>query len=299
MIEKLTKLLRALGYRTGKNSQKKSIAQLKGIIGFQIDLTKNEFLLDALEFLQNLKIHGAEFSSIKTHLLITIDRLVFQINSWEELFILNEVFVDKVYNIESPSKFAVIDIGMNVGISSLYFASKEGCEKIFAYEPFAQTIEKAKKNLELNPAVSGKITVFNIGLGFPERKVGVYYSEKMKGSVGIYENALVNESEDKVLQGLEIRDVTEWIRKNFDSYNGAFIVKIDCEGAEYEIIRRLNETNLLQKISYFMIEWHGKGPKDLASIFLKNDYTVMEKESEHSYRGMIYCKKENEFNYGG
>src|SRR6185312_6672086 len=45
------------------------------------------------------------------------------------------------YNLIVPTekKIALIDIGMNVGITSLFYASKPNVEKVFSFEPFVPT----------------------------------------------------------------------------------------------------------------------------------------------------------------
>ena len=52
-----------------------------------------------------------------------------RINDEEELFILSEVFLEGAYNLISPTqkKIALVDIGMNVGITSLFLCLKEKC----------------------------------------------------------------------------------------------------------------------------------------------------------------------------
>jgi FkbM family methyltransferase len=293
MIEKITmKLLRVLGYHSPERFRHSSFRQLKKITGIEVNAENNGFLFEALDLLQSLKDIGAVFSEKDAKLMVEARQMKFLINSWEELFILNEVFVKKIYDTNLPDKYALIDIGMNVGITSLFFASKSGCEIIFAYEPFPATIEKANRNFEMNMSFE-KIHVFPFGLGYPARKVPVYYSDILKGSVGIYENALANQSSDRQVKELEIRDVAENVERNLTMYEGSYLAKIDCEGAEYEIIRRLDETNLLRRISSFMVEWHGDGAQELKEIFVNNNYWVETHPSEHPYRGMIYSKKKN------
>ena len=54
--------------------------------------------------------------------------------------------------------------------------------------------------------------------------------------------------------------------------NGSIVMKIDCEGCEYEIILSANE-KVLQKFSYIMIEYH-YGYKNLKEKLKKSGFKV-------------------------
>jgi len=85
------------------------------------------------------------FKDADENILIKIDNAEFKINDEEELFILTEVFLEGTYNLISPTnkKIALIDIGMNVGVTSLFYASQEKVEKVFSFEPFTPTFNMA------------------------------------------------------------------------------------------------------------------------------------------------------------
>ena len=64
----------------------------------------------------------------------------------------------------SAKNSIVIDIGMNVGIASLFFATLPHVEKVYAFEPFKAPYLRAMDNFKLNPALSAKIQAYNFGL---------------------------------------------------------------------------------------------------------------------------------------
>ena len=294
MIKKIAiKILRKLGYSLQRIGNSKFIsASLSEILGFEINSGNYSFLSYSLDFLKALKNHGAVYSFVHDKLIIQIQQLYFQVNSWDELFILNEIFAEGVYNVSFEGNFALLDIGMNVGMASLYFAHKKNCEVVFAYEPFRETIEVAKSNMQLNKC-SEKIQINNTGLGYPTRTVAVPYSEESRGSAGIHgRSGLSAKRERKILKDLHIRDVAEYFSKNLEQYKETFIAKIDCEGAEYEIIERLNHTGLLTKINIYMIEWHIEGPEILQSVFIQNGYYVFCRDN-NDQTGLLYAIKKS------
>lgn len=74
-------------------------------------------------------------------------------------FVLDEVFVMKVYGDSNLIGRTVIDIGASIGDSSLYFSTL-GAKEIYAFELDPQRYELALQNIKLNN-LEDKITIFN------------------------------------------------------------------------------------------------------------------------------------------
>ena len=187
----------------------------------------------------------------------------------------------------SAPPFTFVDIGMNVGITSLFFANKPTCKRVIGFEPFQPTLSFAKKNLERN-MISAKIQVNEYGLGYPERTIKVNYSEETKGSIGIYNQIpwYINDKKSIHEEPLCIRDVYEALNEIVDEN---IILKIDCEGCEYEILERLNNTELLSRYEIIMIEWHHNGSASLRKILLDNNFKVLSMGDHNSHNGMLYA----------
>jgi FkbM family methyltransferase len=298
MIRKAVKfVLNKLGYSLQKLKVRKGMTgQLAHILGFIPEGDTYEFLYDGLSFLNNLKEKGAHFSLREDKLSVEIEDLIFFINTWEELFILDEIFAKGIYDISLNEEFALIDIGMNVGFSSLYFANKNNCKRIFSYEPVHFTLQLARKNLCQN-ACSHKIEIFDKALGYPQREIEVYYAAELKGSTGLYGISLIDHPHSSAKRiSLNIDDVSFNLKKHFYEYSGKFIAKIDCEGCEYEIIERLEESGILNRVSIYLIEWHKKGPNRIKNILTQNGYYVLTLPDNDKTRGIIYAFLKSEEN---
>ena len=261
-------------------------------IGLQISephQIENLWYLYAKKIRQVLK--GKFYISTDQQLKLEFNDLQFTINDPEELYIIYEVFIEQHYNINPGKEFCVIDIGQNVGITSLYFAGNPLVKKIYGFELFPETFRLGQVNIQSNKSLAPKITSHAFGLGKKEDHPELEYSLQAKGRMGMYhENADLTAPKTKVK--VEIRDVDAEVRKVANEQPGVCIIgKIDCEGAEYEILERLFETGQIDVFSGFMIEWHYKDPAYLLALFNKHGFMVVKTTFEQQVSGMIYASK--------
>ena len=158
------------------------------------------------------------------------------------------VFFEQVYNFLKVEGKTVIDIGANIGDSSIYFAAK-GAKKIIALEPFPKNNNLARKNIELNN-LSDKITLLSAGCSGKKGIITLDPNQVGAGSVTDF-----------------IQDGTKIPLKTLDELIHEFnipddsVIKIDCEGCEVDVIK-FSDKKTLQKFSQIIIEYH-YGYKDL------------------------------------
>lgn len=236
------------------------------------------------------------FSYTNNQLLLCVAGLQFIIHDFEELFILKEVLAEGCYNIFSPStNIVAIDIGMNVAVTSLFLSAKENIEKVYGFELFRPTFELALKNIALN--ITGrKIIPVPYGLGKENKSMILPYSTERKGRMGLFgiqENSNVSHT---TMQETEVRSASVEIGKIIAAHpHQRIMCKIDCEGAEYEIIGDLNEKNILNKVHTYMIEWHFRKPDTLLDIFTKNGYTLicLTHTNTNDFTGMLYAVRDD------
>ena len=241
---------------------------------------------------------GVEFfMDVNQALFIRIDALTFRINDEEELFVLCEIFLEGSYNLLSPTKkpIALIDIGMNVGFTSLFYGAQPAVAKVFSYEPFTPTYKMAIANVELNAFCASKITMNNFGLAKNEGRLSVNYSLKQKGRMGL--NGLPEKSDVIANNFWQEQIVLKPVNKEFFDIQQKvidhFVVcKMDCEGAEYEIIDSLRSAGLLSLPDVYFIEWHYKSPVDIVENLVKANYNVINTTFRSLNSGMIYAIKQ-------
>lgn len=289
-------ILKKRGFHLKKTKQEAD--QYSDYFGISIQPEVHDYMIRAKPFVKKLiNDYGASLSLDKASqkIQLHVSGLHFNINTWEEVNIIYEIFNDGIYNYKPGGSYVLVDIGMNIGVTSLSHSIREECKKIYSFEPFEETLATAAKNYELNPS-SKKITVNEFGLGYPKRSMEVKYSHKYKGSVGIEGLAHYVESDADNIQiaTLKIEDVHEVLEKIVnDNPNEKIVVKLDAEGVEYEILERLSATGLLPRFNFFMIEWHLKGPLELEATLIKNGFSVFSMWPSSKQIGMLYAFKKD------
>ena len=240
MKKALYKLINKLGYKIEKKRPKEYFfPELK-----KYNIKENfELLFNAKVFVKSLDKTYDNFA-LKSHkdgFLVSFLDFNIYVESVEEFLILNEVFVTKDYSFISNLKTTVIDIGANIGISSLYFSTLDCVDKIYAFEPVLDTFNQAEYNLELNKTQHKVASIKNVGLGKNDRTETVLYNKQSKGNVGVrglLSPSYVNSSSEE--RDIKIVETAKEIQAIIDnSEDQKIMIKMDCEGAEYEIFENL------------------------------------------------------------
>lgn len=208
-------------------------------------------------------------------LLLTFRDISVKVKSKDEFNNVYAVFVDHIYNyfINNKKRDIVFDVGMNIGDATLYFAVRDKIGKVYGYEPFGETFQEAKENLK-DYLLEEKVEIFNYGISDENaiREIGFNHDmscgqstlsdvrEKTYEKYAIW--GLVNEANEQKEQ-ITVKRASEVFKPVIEAnpdYN--IILKMNCEGEEYNIISDLSQSGVLQNIDFVMLEWHYKG-KDI------------------------------------
>ena len=292
----LQKVARKMGYKLVPRTENTGEAQQKifAAYGLQIDPVKYAFCYKNYKLLLALqdKLAATIAFDKDDTLMLSFLGMRFSITAADEIFIIYEVFVKGTYNYSSSEDFMLVDIGMNVGTTCLYFSRMERCKEVVAFEPFEKTILAAKRNYHLNAEVASKITIHGVGLGFPARTLEVKYAAQEKGSTGIHGVAeYVSNAGATETATLQIADAYEALKPVIDNNTIKKVIKIDCEGAEYEILRRLHQTGSITAFDVYMIEWHLNGPEEIVGLLMSCGYHVHSVDEYEKHIGMVYAYK--------
>jgi len=214
-----------------------------------------------------------------------------KLKGWENNADLYEIFFLNSYKFLPVIDSQIIDIGANIADSSIYFAL-QGAEKVIAVELVPQNFEFAKENIELNN-LSDKISLILGGCSnkrghviFDPTKTGMGHSVKSSDTQGIE------------VPLLTLEDIIDY------SDSESLLLKLDCEGCEYDTILSTSDKTL-RNFSHIFIEYHF-GYLDLRDK-LKNagfDITIGSPsyyrhpfiKDKKSFIGYLYAKRKSDKN---
>ena len=273
-----------------QNLRNRIVKKYQATSEFAVDLLQESYI-----YIEQIEAHGHDLQLLEEQdemLLLSINGTKFYVESVEDIFIISEVFVDQDYHFSLTSPCVVCDVGMNIGITSVFLSQLENVRQIYSYEPVPHTFNLAKKNIDANGI--SKINPFNAGVGGTTRREHFSFHKDFKGNAGVrgdlsYSMNKLNESEKTTVE-VKIIDVAEIFSEISLMKGEKLVVKLDCEGGEYEIIEALDQKNLFSKIDLLMIEWHDKGAESITQILSKNGFNFISRNLETN-SGFIYAYK--------
>lgn len=292
MKNSLYKLINKIGYRI-ENKNKIKASQIASLKRFGIS-ENFELLFKSRNFINDLESKFPDLR-IKNHndgFVLSFSDVNLYVESVEEFYIINEVFVEEEYKFKTSESVVLIDIGTNIGTASLFFSLLDNVEKIYCFEPVLATYNQAKYNFSINESTKKVAAINNFGLGKNDRDEIFIFDKQVKGNTGVrgkMSSSYSNNSTTEEVQ-VKIKSAASEIQKIIDSNSHSkIVVKMDCEGAEYEIFESLT-SDIISQIDVFMIEWHDKGSKVIEDTLLKNGFNLFLKDLAPN-AGIIYASK--------
>jgi len=190
-----------------------------------------------------------------------------------------EIFEEDYYKFLNVQNKSVLDIGAFIGDSSIYFILK-GAKKVYAIEPHPNAYKEMIENIKLNN-MEDKIIPINMGISYDNNYIMIY-TKDMTLVAGSFFNS--NNTGIKVPAG-KLSDIIE--KYNID----AQVLKMDCEGCEYDII--LKDYDTIKEFDEIGFEYHAYNTKIPVSKLLEK----LNKDFECKFirgrinkdLGIIYC----------
>jgi len=175
-------------------------------------------------------------------------------------------------NINFKEGDVVIDIGGNVGMVSIYLAKKFPFLKIYAFEPVKEDYENFLQNMKLNNIPNETITVENKAVTCDGRAVNMNINLQNKGGSFVLRdpNGNLNDFKNIKFDNLETNNISinsiklEEICKKY-GIKKIKLLKIDCEGSEYEILYNLSK-EVFSNILTIRGEFHSKNDKKIIEL---------------------------------
>lgn len=195
----------------------------------------------------------------------------------EQFYNVKEVLVDHIYDYHLTDKKSeiVFDVGMNIGDAVLYFLNRKQVQKVYGYEPFKSTFAMAEKNLRQNDICRHRYEIFQYGISSSNEKRIIQYNMDMscaqstslcgwKKGFEYYEKRGLINADNSVSEEIIVRKASEVFGQIMDKETGKnFVLKMDCEGEEYDILEELFQSGILKNFKIVMCEWHYRGKEKL------------------------------------
>lgn len=188
--------------------------------------------------------------------------------------VFNDVWLSGVYDVPDfdwKNVRTVLDIGAHVGVFSLYAVSKAPSAKVIAVEPEPSNLELLRKNVSLNH-LENQIAVEAFGVA---GKPGSLSLNVMPGRGEC--NSMYRQTEASYRIEVPVTTLTDLFTRH--AIDRCDILKMNCEGAEYEIFYSLPD-EYFRRISCMLINYHfySSDPKNhphvLQAHLEKHGFTV-------------------------
>jgi FkbM family methyltransferase len=193
------------------------------------------------------------------------------------------VFFKEDYDFLQVKDKDVIDIGMYIGDSAIYFALN-GAKRVIGLEPYPYAFSYAEKNIKLNKL--NNVILLNAGYGKDDK---ILVDDKKISTGG---SSLISSNSGREIPIYSLKTLLKMYKIN------NAIVKMDCEGCEYALLEEDNET--LKNIEMIQIEYH-YGCSNLVEKLKKAGFYVKYTEPRYFYNinaenpntwvGYIYAKR--------
>ena len=182
-----------------------------------------------------------------------------------DLMQLTTIWLTREYEVpdfEIKEDDTIIDIGGHIGLFMLF--CKQFCHKgkIYCFEPALDNYRIFLDNIKLNDFKN--IFPFNLAVSKQDGNIPLYLNDDASGHSIFLKNS----------NSIQVDSIT--LQKIFDLNNikKCDLLKLDCEGSEYEIIDSLPE-NYFSMIDKMIVEYHfaEKNPKLLTNLIKKLERT--------------------------
>ncbi len=200
---------------------------------------------------------------------------------WVEVEEVIGTFIRHDYGTVSPGS-TVIDVGASLGSFSLY-AAQQGA-KVLAFEPSPASFQILSQNIQLN-GWRDRISPFSQCVGGKAGKRDFFVSRFSPLSSFYAEKGEKITADCTTLENI----FEEYRLRRLD------ILKLDCEGAEYEILYR-TPLKILERIDEIRLEYHvfpdkRANPEDLTEFLLSNGFALVHQRKDAPISGILRFRR--------
>lgn len=186
---------------------------------------------------------------------------------------LTAVWTDKVYgdpaDITAPHP-VILDVGAHIGTYAVYAALRNPKAHVYAFEFNSSVFGYLEKSVAIN-SLQDRVTCIEKGVaGKTEQRM---FFEDTHGGVS---SSLFRRDDRGLVEGPTVPCIS--LTDFFKEYSVARcdVLKMNCEGAEYEILGSLSDDEF-EAIDSILLQWHrvdGHQPEELDTLLSSKGFTV-------------------------
>lgn len=165
-------------------------------------------------------------------------RNIYYASPIELLHTLREIFVHEIYKAQLPQNAFIVDCGANIGLGVLYFKEHHPKAEILAFEPDESNyllLAENVKSFELE-----NVTIRKEAVWIADTELSFHSDGSMGAKIEL------NSATGKKVKAIRLKSA---LNRKID------FLKIDIEGAEYEVIKDLQDA--LINVDNMFLEYHG------------------------------------------
>jgi FkbM family methyltransferase len=177
--------------------------------------------------------------------------LKFRVRGAMDVWSIKETFLDhfyEKYGFTIQPNWKIIDIGAGIGDYTLYTAMAQQNSKVFSFEPYPESFVLMQENLRLNAITNVQVFDEAIGAASGELILDLTGGEPLQFQSHLKKS--VNVKKSLSISSLSLVDALT--RLGLESCD---LLKLDCEGAEYEILFG-TPPPVLEHIRRIVMEYH-------------------------------------------
>jgi FkbM family methyltransferase len=199
--------------------------------------------------------------------------------------LISEVFINNDYFVNcKKSNPYIIDLGGNIGITTLYYKTLYPQSEILVFEPSSTLFKKLSNNIQKNSLKN--ITAVNKAVFSQEGALYFTDNSNLNGQV----------STKKTNTPIQTTILSKHINKDVD------ILKMDIEGAELHVLNDLHITKKIKHIKNIVLEYHhndfdsNEKLYELLKIFESNNFSYKIKSAHNNDPYMtITASRKNDY----
>lgn len=215
------------------------------------------------------------------------------VGSKMEAWSVKETLIDRFYTrlgSEIQSDWVVVDIGAAIGEFTIEAALQLTDGVVHAFEPNPGSINILRQNIRINNL--GCVHTHNLGVWKEEGEIPLHFlnNEPLQAVSGSGDNANLQTVKETTIPVITLEQVLEEkVDQRID------LLKLDCEGAEYEILLN-QDPRIFKKIDRIVMEYHDLNDQCnhcvLTYLFETLGYQVCRYENlVHDDLGYLYAER--------